>query len=251
MMKLKVLLLFFVLFYIRFSHAQTRLFFSVQPTIANRIMLYSSDNKSNKDSFSKVDRYRVTLAANALFTIPINKDLSLLTGLKFQSMGFTRRKENIKFLDTIHPSIGIRADQVDVGPAWVDFRYQYYYLSLPFLFTQEINSSNKGKSGSFHWVAGGAISGLIKRDINAKFFGFSFGKDKKVSITENDWQPALINANLQAGFRYENLIYSKQTSIYVQPNLIVPVLLADYGINKHLLYGVGLEIGIVHSLDNK
>jgi hypothetical protein len=250
-MKLKVLFLFFIVFYTNFLAAQTRLFFSVQPTVANRIMLYSSVNQKNKDSFSKVDQSRITLGANALFTLPINKDLSLMTGLKFQSMGFTRRKENIRFLDTIHPSIGIRADQVDVGPAWVDFRYQYYYLSIPFLFTQEINTSNRGKTSSFHWVAGGAISGLIKRDINAKFFGFSFGKDKKVSITENDWQPALINANLQAGFRYENLIYGKQTSIFVQPNLIVPVLLADYGVNKHLLYGVGLEIGIVHSFDGK
>lgn len=238
------------MFYSLFLSAQSRLFFSVQPTISNRIMLYSDKNKANKDSFSKVDRYRVTLAANALISIPINNDLSLLTGLKFQSLGFTRRKENIKFLDTIHPSIGIRADQVDVGPSWVDFRYQYYYLSIPFLFTKEINTSNRGKSGSFHWVAGGSISGLIKRDINAKFFGFSLGNDKKVSVTENDWQPALINAHLQAGFRYENLIYGKQTSIYLQPNLIVPVLLADYGVNKHLLYGVGLEIGIVHTIDD-
>jgi hypothetical protein len=250
-MKLPFYFLFFLVFYTHFLSAQTRLFFSVQPTVANRIMLYSSDNHKNKDSFSKVDQSRITLGANALFSLPINKDLSLMTGLKFQSMGFTRRKENIRFLDTIHPSIGIRADQVDVGPAWVDFRYQYYYLSIPFLFTQEINTSNRGKSGSFHWVFGGAISGLIKRDINAKFFGFSFGKDKKVSVTENDWQPALINANLQAGFRYENLIFGDQTSIYVQPNLMIPVLLADYGLNKHLLYGVGLEVGLVYSLDNK
>ena len=97
-MKLKVLFLFFIVFYTNFLAAQTRLFFSVQPTVANRIMLYSSVNQKNKDSFSKVDQSRITLGANALFTLPINKDLSLMTGLKFQSMGFTRRKENIRFL---------------------------------------------------------------------------------------------------------------------------------------------------------
>ncbi len=236
-----------------YVHGQSKfnnILVAVQPTFGGRIMIYNNKNQKFKDSFSKTDQIRQSVSGTISTLIELNNSSQLQIGIQFQNLGFTRKVENIRFLDTIHPLIGIRADQVDAGPSWVEFRYRYHYFSLPFLYSKTLKRKKSNKAGSFHFVAGGAISGLINHDIKAKFFGFSFKKDKSLKIKENDNQAGLISANLQFGLRYENKI-EEQMSIFVQPNLFLPILTANYGINKHLLYAFGFEIGIKHEFDFK
>jgi len=247
-------LLFFIIFSSMFNaNAQLKFdtwLFSVQPTLGGKIGLYTDKEQKFKDSFKKIDQLRQSIGFNIYSLIEIRNKNKLQIGLQYQNFGFTRKIEDIKFADTIHPKIGIRNDLVDVGPSWVEFRYRYHYIAIPFLFIKTIKES-KTKPGSLHFVVGGALSGLIKQDINAKFFGFSFGKNKNVKFNEDDVNAGIINANIQIGIRYENKVYGENTSIYLQPNLYCAMLPSNYGVNKSLLYSLGLEIGIKHYFEKK
>lgn len=223
---------------------------SVQPTLGGKIGLYTDKEQHFKDSFKKTDKLRQSIGFNIYSLIEISAKNKLQIGIQYQNFGFMRKVEDIKFGDTIHPKIGIRNDLVDVGPSWVEFRYRYHYIAIPFLFIRTIKES-KTKPSSLHFVAGGALSGLIKQDIKAQFFGFSFGKNKTIKFNEDDINAGVINANLQIGLRYENKVYGENTSIYLQPNLYCALLPANYGVNKNLLYSFGLEVGIKHRFEKE
>jgi hypothetical protein len=248
-MRANFIILLFCFFHNLYSQTCQYLFFSVQPGLNHRIMF--AENKQSKDSFRRLDKFHQTLSFNIYKPISISEKSSLWIGLQYQNMGFKRLKEDIRFLDTIHPLLGIRADQVQIGPSWVEFRYRYHYLSIPFLYTKEIKRRAKGASGSFHFIAGGAISGLLKQDINAVFYGFTFKGQKSIKFNETDVSSGLISGNLQIGFRYENKIDGDKLSIFVQPKLTLPVLPANYGKNIHMLYSIGAELGLkVRVLNN-
>lgn len=218
------------------------IYFSVQPGLNSRIMFY--ENAQFKDSFRKTDKFSQSISFNIYKPIQIRSNLLLFIGLQYQDMGFKRKKENVRFLDTIHPLLGVRFDQVEIGPSWVEFRYRYHYLSIPFLFSKEIKRKRKGRPGSIHLLGGGAISGLLNQDINAVFYGFTFKGKKSIKFNENDISASQINANMQLGLRYENKLDGDKLSIFIQPKLTLPLLPANYGQNMHLLYSIGAEFGL-------
>ncbi|MDP2174524.1 MAG: hypothetical protein Q8K70_01295 [Bacteroidota bacterium] len=241
---MRYILIVFSFLFVQKSYSQNSqyLFLSVQPGLNHRIMF--PENEKFKDSFKKNDKFHQSLSFNIYKPISLSQRSTLLIGLQYQNMGFKRMKDDVKFLDTIHPLLGIRADQVQIGPSWVEFRYRYHYLSIPFLYSKELKRRVKGASGSLHVLAGGAISGLLKQDINAVFYGFTFKGQKSIKFNENDISSGLVSGNIQIGLRYENKIDGEKLSVFVQPKLTLPVLPANYGKNMHMLYSIGAEFGL-------
>ncbi|MEZ4805532.1 MAG: hypothetical protein R2852_08650 [Bacteroidia bacterium] len=225
---------------------------SVEPSYGNRILIFKTDvSQAYKDSLNKADHGRLALGANLMVSFSTRKDYRVYTGIQFHNFGFTRKKENLKFLDTIHPQIGRVNDLSQTGGAYVDFHYRYYYLSVPLLFSKKISGKSL-KNTSIHWMYGGSASVLIKHDIFAKFHGFSTRGGKKEYILDNSsGQPERINVNLQTGLRIENALYGDETFVYLQPEILLPVLNANGSKERHRLWTLGIQVGIYYQPDQK
>lgn len=216
------------------------------PSMGYRLISYKGNFSSQyKDSINKTDKWRSSVGFSAMMGIPAGKGSRIFFGLQFQDYGFTRRKEPIRFLDTIHPDIGIRNDLAQTGSDYVDFNYRFQYLAIPFLFSTQL-SGKKLKSVTLHALFGGSLAARVNHDIRTVLHGFSMADNKKVFVIDDkDAQPALFNGNLHLALRLENRIYGKHTYIYAQPTLYFPLLVANYGLERYHLYSVGVEVGIM------
>lgn len=224
--------------------------FYVQPGFQNRIITFKgSFSASYKDSIRKADQGRLTVGAGFLYSFQTGKKTRFYTGLQYQEMGFSRIKENLKFLDTIHPQIGLMFDQSQTGGNYVDFKYRFKYLSLPLMFSNDL-SRRKSKNTRIHATYGLSVSVLIEHDILAKLHGFSTrGSQKKFKLDNSESEPGRINANLMGGFRVENLLYGKETWVFISPEIMIPTLPANLGKERYRLWSLGLQIGIYYRPD--
>jgi len=191
-------------------------------------------------------RYSIGLSAAMSFTSSRNTGIRF--GLEYMDAGFRRVREDLRFLDTIHPNIGIVRDLSQTGGAYAEFNYSYKYMQIPFLFTKNLELRSLIES-KLHFFAGGSISVLLKHQMITKLRGFSTreGKDFKWEGVENE--PQRFNFNLHTGFRLENPVYGKNTFIYLQPGLYFPILNANRSYEKAHLYAFSLQLGVMVRLD--
>jgi len=220
---------------------------SIEPTVGNRLISYKGNYpQSFKDSIQKVDRSRDAISMAFMVSTKFKSRNRFYIGLQFQNFGFTRKKDNLRFLDTIHPEIGIMNDLSQTGGAYVDFNYRYAYLAIPILFSQQI-SSKKKLNTTVHLIYGGSISALMKHDIRAVLHGFSTRGNQKVYTFKNPSENVdRINVNLHAGLRIENMLYNKSTWVFVQPEIFVPTLNANSSNERHHLWAIGLQVGVYY-----
>lgn len=218
----------------------------IMPGMGYRAVSYKgSFSQQYKDSIGKADKWRTSVGFSAMMGIPTGKKSRIFFGLQFQDYGFTRRKEPIRFLDTIHPDIGVRNDLAQTGSDYVDFNYRYQYLSIPFLFSSQL-SGKKLKSVTLHALFGGSLSARVNHDIRAVLHGFSMADNQKVfRLKDKDAQPALFNGNIHLALRLENKLYGKHTYIFAQPTIYLPLLVANYAPERYHFYSVGVEVGIM------
>lgn len=221
--------------------------FFVEPTLGNRFITYKGNYpQAFKDSLQRADRGRDALSAGFTVSTKFKSNKRFYIGLQVQNLGFTRRKENLRFLDTIHPEIGIMNDLSQTGGAYVDFNYRYIYLAVPILFSNQISSKKKPNT-LVHLIYGGSVGVLLKHDVRAVLHGFSTRGNQKVYNLKNASENVdRINLNLHAGFRIENMLYNKSTWVFVQPELFLPTLNANSSNERHHLWALGIQFGIYY-----
>lgn len=223
--------------------------FSVEPGVGNRGMNFKSKvPKAYKDSINKADIWRQSLSASAMLSLNTSRYSRIFTGIQFLNFGFTRMRYNLKFMDTIHPDIGIVNDLSQTGSNDAAYIYRYQYLAFPFLFSSKLRVK-KLKSSSLHFMMGGSLAVLLNHDIKTKLIGFSAKGQKEFKLKDKENEAGLFNANIQFGLRLENPIIDKNTFIFVQPDIYLPILKANYSDEKAQLYHFGLQIGIMYNLD--
>ncbi len=226
-------------------------YFAVAPTWSNSFNTFNFSASSElKDSLKKQDRWRNAIGASALYGMELNNNSKLLFGLQFNNFGFTRKHENYKFMDVLHPEIGVMNDLSQTGNNYINFNYRYQYLTIPVLYSIQISGNSK-KASKIYWNIGGSVSGLIHHDIRAVLHGFSAYGKNVFKLKDKDDNRGLFNANFNTGFRLENLIDRKNTFIFVQPSLNIPLLNANYGNERHHLYALTLEVGFIIKPENK
>ncbi len=223
--------------------------FSVEPGVGNRGMNFKSKVPSAyKDSINKADIWRQSLSASAMLSYSTSRYSRIFTGVQFLNFGFTRMRYNLKFMDTIHPDIGIVNDLSQTGSNDVAYVYRYQYLAFPFMFASKLKVK-KLKSSTLHFMMGGSLCVLLNHDIKTKLIGFSAKGQKQFKLKDKENEAGLFNANIQFGLRLENPIINKNTFIFVQPELYLPVLKANYSDEKAQLYHFGLQVGIMYLLE--
>lgn len=224
----------------------------VSPTFGNRFVVYKGNySPAYKDSIAAADRWRNAFSGGLMLSFSTGKKQRFYTGLQLLDLGFLRKKENLRFLDTIHPQIGIMNDQSQTGGSYVAFKYRFRYLALPVQFSTRI-SGKKSKNTLLHVQYGLSLGVLLKHDIRAELHGFSTRGGQKVYILDNSAaQPSRINIQLQSGIRLENLLYGKETWIFVQPELIVPAFAANTGNERYRLLALALQLGVFYKPEQK
>lgn len=220
---------------------------SVEPTIGNRLVSYKGNFSQHfKDSIQKADRSRDALSFAFMVSTKFKKNQRFSIGLQFQNLGFTRQKDNLHFLDTIHPGIGVMNDLSQTGGAYVDFNYRYQYIAIPLLFSRQISSKKKTNT-TIHLVYGGSLAFLMKHDIRAVLHGFSTRGNQKIYHLKNPSEAIdRFNVNLHGGLRIENMLFDKSTWVFAQTELILPTLSANSAAEKHHLWAIGVQVGIYY-----
>ncbi len=249
-MRFPILLVF--LLSMSFSQAQLTdpaVSISVEPTLGHRIMNFKSKAlPSFKDSINKADVWRDAISANFMISYATSRYSRIFFGLQFQNFGYTRSRKNLKFMDTIHEDIGIVNDLSQTGSNDVEYIYRYQYLGLPVMLSSKLNIKRM-KTSKMYFMFGGSLNILINHDIRTKLIGFS-ARGKKVFILDGkEDEPSRFNASLQMGLRLENPILDKNTFIFIQPDIYLPILRANKSDMKAQLYAFGLQIGVVLKLD--
>lgn len=248
-MKLFTFLLAFIFSSAYAQLSNPALSFSVEPGVGNRGMNFKSKVPSAyKDSINKADIWRQSLSASAMLSYSTSRYSRIFTGVQFLNFGFTRMRYNLKFMDTIHPDIGIVNDLSQTGSNDVAYIYRYQYLAFPFMFASKLKVK-KLKTSTLHFMMGGSLCVLLNHDIKTKLIGFSAKGEKQFKLKDKDNEAGLFNANIQFGLRLENPIINKNTFIFVQPELYLPVLKANYSDEKAQLYHFGLQIGMMYLLE--
>lgn len=250
-MKYSILIL--LAFLNSYSYAQLRdpaISFSAEPFASNRVMNFKSKTPKNyRDSINAADGWRQSLGFNVMFSYSTSKYSRIFFGLQFQDFGFVRTKNSLKFMDTIHPEIGIVNDLSQTGSNDVRFIYRYQYLVMPFMFSSKLRIK-KLKSSTLHFNFGASVGALLRHDIKAKLVGFSAYGKKVHNLKDEGNDAALFTACLQSGFRLENPVYGDDILIFVQPELILPILKANYSKERAQLYTIGLQLGFMFKLDD-
>jgi len=248
-MKLFTFLLAFLSCSVYAQLSNPALSFSVEPGVGNRGMNFKSKVSSvYKDSINKADIWRQSLSASAMLSYSTSRYSRIFTGVQFLNFGFTRMRYNLKFMDTIHPDIGIVNDLSQTGSNDVAYVYRYQYLAFPFMFASKLKVK-KLKSSTLHFMMGGSLCVLLNHDIKTKLIGFSAKGEKQFKLKDKENEAGLFNANIQFGLRLENPIINKNTFIFVQPELYLPILKANYSDEKAQLYHFGLQIGMMYLLE--
>ena len=248
-MKLFTFLLAFIFSSAYAQLSNPALSFSVEPGVGNRGMNFKSKvSSAYKDSINKADIWRQSLSASAMLSYSTSRYSRIFTGVQFLNFGFTRMRYNLKFMDTIHPDIGIVNDLSQTGSNDVAYVYRYQYLAFPFMFASKLKVK-KLKSSTLHFMMGGSLCVLLNHDIKTKLIGFSAKGEKQFKLKDKENEAGLFNANIQFGLRLENPIINKNTFIFVQPELYLPILKANYSDEKAQLYHFGLQIGMMYLLE--
>lgn len=222
---------------------------SVEPTLGHRIMNFKSRAlPSFKDSINKADKWRDAISANFMLSYSTSRYSRIFFGLQFQNFGFSRYRNNLKFLDTIHPEIGLVNDLSQTGSNDVEYIHRYQYLGLPVLFSSRLNVK-KMKTSKLYLMFGGAINILINHDIKTKLIGFSARGGKVFILDGKENEASRFNASLQMGLRLENPVLDKNTFVFIQPGIYLPILRANRSDMQAQLYAFGLQVGVVLKLE--
>lgn len=221
---------------------------SVQPSYSNTLVQFKSNTYSTsfKDSIVNHTHGRTGLNFNGFWSFKMRSNSRFQTGLMFQNLGFSVQKDNLHFLDTIHPRIGIMSDLSQTGPNYVDFRYRYFQLALPIAFEQSVYNK---KSTQISWVYGGAIGIMYKHSIKAVLHGFSARGNQKVFTFDNPEEGAVrMDVQFQTGLKIATDIDAKGLKVFAQPSIVLPVFSANTANIRHHLYQIGLQIGLQYTL---
>jgi hypothetical protein len=221
---------------------------AVQPSYSNTFVQFKSNTYSTrfKDSILDNTQGRTGLNLALMWSFKMRSKTRFQTGLMFQNLGYSVLKDNLHFLDTIHPRIGIMSDLSQTGPSYVDFRYRFFQLALPIAFEKSI--FNK-KATQISWVYGGAVAIMFKHSIKAVLHGFSARGNQKVFVFDNPEEGAVrMDVQFQTGLKIATDIDAKGLKVFAQPNLILPVFNANTSAVRHHLYQIGIQIGLQYTL---
>ena len=221
----------------------------IQPSFNNTFTQFKSNvfSVAYKDSILLHTKGRTGLNTAINWSFQMRPKLRLQTGLVFQNMGFSVIKDHLRFLDTIHPKIGIMSDLSQTGPSYVDFKYRYFQLAMPVQFVQSIYNK---KNTQLSWVYGGAVAIMYQHSIKAVLHGFSGRGNQKVYVFSNEAEFATrVNVQVETGLRVSSDLDNNGLQIYAQPHLCIPLFNANTSSVRHHLYQLGLQIGLIYPIN--
>jgi hypothetical protein len=228
--------------------------FSILPSAQGRFLKIKDAPDVLKDSLRKADQLKTSLGFGLSYRFLTGRDWYVTTGVYYNNMGFTRVKDKVSFLDTIHRMMPegqkVIADDLQFETQ-VNYHYNYKYLEFPVFFGKDITPRNmKRGEVKIAWFAGGVLAGLIGHSIDIDFVGFTPYGLKTITIKETELLPLVVNFSAIVGARVDVDMYPK-VKMFFQPQLQKNFLYSSYGIERHHLYTLRGEIGISYRLDKE
>jgi len=233
-------------------HIGNSIGFSVVPSLHGRFMKLEGGSQQFKDSLRKADKMKSNIGFGINYRFKTGRDWYVTTGIYFSNMGFVRVKDRVNFLDTIHPNMP-QSQTVIADDLQFDKEIRYYnnyrFLEFPVLFGKEM-TPQRMKLGEvkLSWYFGGSIGGMIQHDIDIEFRGFSPYGYSEYTMRQTDLAPLIMNVSAIVGGRIEVDVYPK-VKLFIQPQIKKHVFFASYGNEKHHLYSLSSEVGLVYDLE--
>lgn len=227
------------------------------PSLQGRLLQIKDAIPGQEDSLDRIDKMSQDIGFGVNFRFRTGRDWNVFTSLSYQNMGFKRVKEDVNFGDVIHPNLETefpnqnRIVDVTTIPRQIVYHNNYQFIDLSVLFGKDfLFQGLKNKELNFSWFFGGSIGYMFKHDLFLEYVSFTpYGRKNDV-VTNTELDPIPFNISAIVGARMEIDVYPKM-KLYLQPNIKKHLLFASYGIERHHLYGLNLEIGLNYSLEDK
>lgn len=166
---------------------------------------------------------RSQVSYHLLWNAFVKRDFNLQVGLSFQNRIARRFREDLQFLDVIHPQVGQIFELSQASTKNVRYDYRYRYLSIPVNVMYNMTPT-KLRNRFEHFVYGGfQPEFLVGHDLLVDLEGFSMKGQGRFVVDDTTSQARNFNIGLSAGYRLVMPI-DQSLNIALQPNISVPLL---------------------------
>jgi hypothetical protein len=199
------------------------------------------------DSTAFKDAWRLSWSTGFNVAFDVNRDARLITGFTLSNMGYTGVKEDMQFLDSLHPNIGRIEDLSQTSLSKDAFFYhKFSYLQIPLLLDYNIGSKYKQNEYRIGIVSGFSANVLLQHRTDIFLKGFSVAGDNEHTLEPSDFQLSEFNVHFHAGAKF-GLNLQNGFWLQAQPSFQIPFASSGSFEGRSLrLTQVNLQVGICY-----
>lgn len=197
----------------------------------------------DQDSVQVMNDRKLTLSAGFLVNLSVKTNLILQTGMAYDRYVVSRYRENLQFLDVVHPQVGRIFDLSQGASKNVRYDQRFDMLSLPVNLHYVITPTKRRNTYSQSIFAGLNPQVLIGEQMRVEMEGFGIKGESEYRFRDSSLTARQLNVSFHAGFRHQFVI-DQQLWVSVQPGIVVPLLsFSTQPVNDRIL-GAYLHLGL-------
>lgn len=175
------------------------------------------------DSVKAMNTARPQASYHLLWNAFIKRDLSVQFGLSLQNRIARRFREDLQFLDVIHPQVGQIFELSQAATKNVRYDYRYRYLSFPVNVMYNMTPTKLRNRFEHFAYLGLQPEFLMGHDLLVDLEGFSMRGQGRFVVNDTTIEARKINIGLSAGYRFV-LPIDHSLNIALQPHIAFPLL---------------------------
>lgn len=183
----------------------------------------SADAGMNLDSVRRLNDRKLTLSAGFLVNLSLKTNLLFQTGIAYDRYVVSRYRENLQFLDVVHPQVGRIFDLSQGASKNVRYDQRFEMLSLPLNLHYVITPTKRRNTYTQSVFAGITPQVLIGDRMRVEMEGFGIKGESEYIFRDSLLTARPVNVTINAGFRHQFVI-DQQLWVSVQPGIALTLL---------------------------
>lgn len=204
---------------------------------------HSADEGNNLDSIRSLNDRKLTLSAGFLVNLSLKTNLILQTGIAYDRYVVSRYRENLQFLDVVHPQVGRIFDLSQGASKNVRYDQRFEMLSLPINLHYVITPSKRRNTYTQSVFAGITPQVLMGDQMRVDMEGFGIRGESEYIFRDSLLMARPVNVTFHAGFRHQFVI-DQQLWVSVQPGLAIPLLTLSTSPVSDRVFCAYLQLGL-------
>lgn len=199
------------------------------------------------DSIKAMNQLRAQTGFHLNYNAYIKRDLTLQFGISLENKIVRRFREDLQFLDIIHPEIGQIFEISHAATKNVRYDYRYRYISVPVMAMYNLTPTKLRNRFEHFAYVGVRAEYLVGSDLLVDLEGFSMRGEGRFVVSDSGLTTQEFNMAIETGYRFV-LPIDKSLNISIQPRLSVPLMPSSSAPVRDRIYLLAVNLGINYSL---